>query len=89
MRWRAIFAGGLVLAGLQVVVSSEASANRFGGLLTGVGAIARHFLSPFEPAIPDLRKRKPPTPPPPPPPGKPEGPPDPGWRWRPAPPRGV
>lgn len=68
MRWRSVFAGALALAGLQVLVSTDQAATRAGGLLVGVGNAARHFLSPFEPAIPDLRKRKPPPPPPPPPP---------------------
>lgn len=62
--WRSIFVGALALAGLQAIVSTDAAAKRFGGLLTGIGDVARHFLSPYEPAIPDLRKRTSPPPPP-------------------------
>lgn len=66
MQWRGVFAGALALAGLQVIVSTSAAADRTGSLLELVGKVARHFLSPYEPAIPDLRKT-PATPPPPPP----------------------
>lgn len=63
MRWRGIFSGVLALAALQAVLSTDAAAKRAGGLLTTVGAGVRHFLSPFEPAIPDLRDKEG-TPPP-------------------------
>lgn len=63
---RGAFSGVLLLAALQAVVSSSGSADRFGGLVKGIDSITRHALSPFEPAIPDLRNRKA-TPPPPPP----------------------
>lgn len=69
MSWRGVFSGVLLLAGLQAVVSSSGSADRFGGLVLGIRSIVDHALSPFEPAIPDLRNRQatppPPTPPPP------------------------
>lgn len=61
MRWRGIFSGVLVLAALQAVLSTTESANRAGGLLVTFGNGVRHFLSPFEPAIPDLRDQS--TPP--------------------------
>lgn len=66
MQWRGVFAGALALAGLQVIVSTPEAAGRTGSLLELVGDVARHFLSPYEPAIPDLRKNpaKPPPPPP-------------------------
>lgn len=64
MRWRGMFSGVLVLTALQAVVSSPAAAGRFGGMVTGLASIVEHALSPFEPAIPDLRHRKK-TPPPP------------------------
>lgn len=67
MTWRGVFSGVLLLAGLQAVVSSSGAADRFGGLVQGLNSITRHALSPFEPAIPDLRNRTA-TPPPPPPP---------------------
>jgi hypothetical protein len=65
MRWRGIFSGVLVLAALQAILSTDESATRAGGLLTTFGNGVRHFLSPFEPAIPDLRDQPPATPPPP------------------------
>jgi len=66
MRWRGVFSGVLVLAALQAVLSTDQAASRAGGLLTTVGAGVRHFLSPFEPAIPDLRDKPPTTATPPP-----------------------
>lgn len=72
MRWRGIFSGVVVLAGLQAVLSTKQSADRAGGLLVTFGNGVRHFLSPFEPAIPDLRDKQPDIPPlttPPPPTG--------------------
>mgnify|MGYP000397190492 CR=1 FL=1 len=68
MRWRGIFSGVLALAALQAVLSTDQAANRAGGLLVTFGNGVRHFLSPFEPAIPDLRNKPPAKPPPPPPP---------------------
>jgi hypothetical protein len=64
MRWRGIFSGVLALAALQAVLSTDQAANRAGGLLVTFGNGVRHFLSPFEPAIPDLRDQPPATPPP-------------------------
>lgn len=68
MRWRGVFSGVLALAALQAVLSTDQAAQRAGGLLSTLGAGVRHFLSPFEPAIPDLRDQPPTdaTPPPPP-----------------------
>lgn len=80
MRWRGIFSGVLVLAALQAILSTQESADRAGGLLVTFGNGVRHFLSPFEPAIPDLRDESreplptlPPTTPPPPTGGSPRG----------------
>lgn len=84
MRWRSVFSGALALAAFQAVTSSMDASNRAGGLIRGSAAIARHFLSPFEPAIPDLRKTKAKPPPPPPPPG-----PVPGRPVVPVPPGGI
>lgn len=73
MRWRGIFSGVLALGALQAVLSTDAAAERAGGLLYVVGYGVRAFLSPLVPAIPDLRDRPPnpeqPETPPPPPPG--------------------
>jgi hypothetical protein len=54
MSLRGIVSGALLLIALEVIVSSEASATRFGQMLTGVGTLTRHLLSPTVPAIPDL-----------------------------------
>lgn len=56
MTWRGVFTGALALIALQAVVSSNQSAERFGGLLTDIGDIVRAVVSPAVPAIPDLRK---------------------------------
>jgi hypothetical protein len=52
--WRGIFTGALALIALEAIVRSDASATRFGSLLTGVGALTRAVMSPAVPAIPDL-----------------------------------
>lgn len=71
MTGRGIFSGVLILAGLQAAVSSQQSAGRVGGIFEGIGSLVVHALSPFEPAIPDLRNSTAtPPPPPPPPPGR-------------------
>lgn len=56
MSWRGIFTGTLLLAGLEAVVSSNQSGERFGNLITAAGSILSHFLDPTVPAIPDLSK---------------------------------
>lgn len=56
MSLRGIFAGVLMLTGLEAVVSSQQGAQRFGGILTSVGRGVRYFLDPTVPAIPDHRK---------------------------------
>lgn len=53
---RTAAAGMLGLALLDTVVSSTASANRVGTLLTAVSKVVSHLLSPTVAAIPDLRK---------------------------------
>lgn len=73
MRWRGIFSGVLVLAALQAILSTDQAANRAGGLLVTFGNGVRHFLSPFEPAIPDLRDQSAPIVPPLPPTTPPAG----------------
>ncbi|MEV4557789.1 hypothetical protein AB0K51_12405 [Kitasatospora sp. NPDC049285] len=56
MNWRALFTGMLGLALLEAAVSSNAAAERAGGLLTSLAAVINHVLDPTVPAIPDLRK---------------------------------
>jgi hypothetical protein len=56
MNWRALLGGMIGLALLEAAVSSQAAANRAGGLLTGVSTVIDHVLSPTVAAIPDLRK---------------------------------
>lgn len=55
---RGFFMAVLGLAVLDVVVSSQTAAANSSLVLTIPAAIAQHVISPFEPAIPDLRKRK-------------------------------
>lgn len=54
MSWRGIFTGALALIALETIVRTDASAQRFGGLLSTVGSLARSAMSPAVPAIPDL-----------------------------------
>lgn len=56
---RGFFLAVLGLAVLDVVVSSQTAAANSSLVLTIPAAIARHVISPFEPAIPDLRKHAP------------------------------
>lgn len=56
---RGFFMAVLGLAVLDVVVSSTAAANNSSLVLSIPAAIAQHVISPFEPAIPDLRKHNP------------------------------
>lgn len=53
---RTAAAGMLGLALLETVVSSQASANRVGTLMTALSQVISHLLSPTVAAIPDLRK---------------------------------
>lgn len=55
--WRTALSGMLGLALLDAVVSSNQAAGRVGGLLSGVGKVVEHILSPTVPAIPDLRTK--------------------------------
>ena len=50
-----MFAGMLGLALLDAAVSSTASADRVGTLMTSVSKVVAHLLSPTVAAIPDLR----------------------------------
>lgn len=56
MNWRALLAGTLALALLETVVSSQASAQRAGGLLTVLADVVERVLSPTVAAIPDRRE---------------------------------
>ena len=56
---KSLFAGFLLLTALDAVLSSDASASRVGGALSGVATVVQHILSPTTPAIPDLRAKKP------------------------------
>ncbi|MFC8717777.1 hypothetical protein [Kitasatospora sp. NPDC057198] len=56
MNWRYLLAGTLGLALLEAAVSSQASAERAGGLLTAIAGVVEHVLSPTVAAIPDRRK---------------------------------
>ena len=56
MSWRGVFTGALALIALEVLLRSEESVGRFGQMLEGVGDLARRFLSPTVPAIPNVRK---------------------------------
>lgn len=49
--WRGFVGGALVLAALQVTVASKQGPGRVGGFLTGLGDLARKFLSPTVPAF--------------------------------------
>ncbi len=49
--WRGLLAGALGLAALEVAVSSQASAERAGGIFSTLGAMARRFLDPGVPAF--------------------------------------
>jgi hypothetical protein len=51
MGWRGLLAGALALAMLQVVTSNPNASGRVGGLLSGVGDLARRFMSPGVPAF--------------------------------------
>ena len=53
---RGVLAGALTLIALEVVVQTPA-AGRVAGLFAVPGQIARRFLDPSIPAIPDLRKK--------------------------------
>lgn len=55
---RGFFMAVLGLAVLDVVLSSQAAADNSSLVLKIPAAIAQHVISPFEPAIPDLRKHK-------------------------------
>ena len=55
MTWRGAFSGALLLIALEAVLRSNQSADRFGGLITGLAEIAERVISPAVPAIPDLR----------------------------------
>lgn len=55
MSWRGIFAGSLALIALQAVVATDQSANRVGGMLTGIADLVRRAMSPAVAAIPDRR----------------------------------
>lgn len=54
MSWRGIFSGALALIALEAIVRTDASAQRFGGLLSTIGSLTRSAMSPLVPAIPDL-----------------------------------
>lgn len=56
MNWRALLAGTLALALLEATVSSQAAAQRAGGILTSLAGVVEHVLSPTVAAIPDLRE---------------------------------
>ena len=56
MNWRFLLAGTLSLALLEAAVSSQASAERAGGLLTTLAGVVERVLSPTVAAIPDLRE---------------------------------
>jgi hypothetical protein len=52
---RGILLGALGLAALQMVVSSNARADRVGAIATTLAGAINHFLSPSVAAIPDRR----------------------------------
>jgi hypothetical protein len=51
---RSLFAGILALTLLDAVVSSQESAQRFGGIFTSLANILNWVMDPTVPAIPDL-----------------------------------
>ncbi|MFT3871034.1 MAG: hypothetical protein QM714_12535 [Nocardioides sp.] len=57
MSWRGVFAGVLVLVALEAVLRTNASANRFGAMLSSVAGGIEWLMDPSVPAIPDLAGR--------------------------------
>lgn len=53
---RSILAGALVLAGVQVLVSTPRAYGSLGGASLAAGRLVASFLSPHVPAIPDRRQ---------------------------------
>jgi hypothetical protein len=51
MGWRGLLAGALALAMLEVLTSNASAAGSVGGILSGIGDLARRFLSPGVPAF--------------------------------------
>ncbi|MEN8672578.1 hypothetical protein [Nocardioides sp.] len=55
MSWRGVFTGALALIALEAVVRTDESAERVGGMLTGIADLVRRAMSPAVAAIPDRR----------------------------------
>lgn len=58
MPLRGFLIGVLTLSLLDVVLSSQLSASNASLVLQIPATIAQHVISPFEPAVPDLRKHR-------------------------------
>ena len=54
MSWRGVLTGALALIAHEALVRTPASADRFGGIFTGIASLVERIMSPAVAAIPDL-----------------------------------